>query len=896
MKLFPLSLKDKAKTWLNSLRPYSIRNWGNLQSVFLQKFFPTHRTSALKKEISNFKAMEDEKFFACWERFKEIVTACPHHGFDNWMLVSYFYEGMSPPMKQLLETMCGGDFMNKNPDEAFQFLDYVAEVSRSWDEPIVKELSRDRTMNRARASGVYTLPEGLDVQAKFATVMRRLDDLEAKGVQEVQIVNEGGHTSNILAILHIPTLIIRVGGIIQIYHGGEVTMASFNSKETDFKVIKLMGNKVFNHKRHKVGDKTLEILEVLKQVKINIPLLDMIKQVPAYAKFLKDLCTAIVKYKDPGCPTISIQIGASFVERALLDLGASVNLLPYSIYKQLGLGELKATTITLSLADRSIKVPKGVVEDVLVQVEKFYYPVDFVVLDTKPLKKGLSFGNMIVEMNVFNLCKQPMGHDDVENEEACFIEALVQEHTEKLMEENIDEFFSTIVKEECVQVATEWKEKYTIQYLNSVEKDEESKKEEVEISKPELKPLPHGLNKATTKKAKSLMQDVVRNEVLKLLDAGIIYPISNSSWVSPTQVVPKKSGITVMKNDEGKLIPTRLTTGWRVCIDFRKLNAVAKKNHFPLPFLDQVLERVAGHDYYCFLDGYSGYFQIAIALEDQDKTTFKCPFGTYAYRRIPFGLCNAPATFQRCMLSIFNDMVERIMEVFMDDLTIYGKTFDDCLLNLKKVLKRCIEKDLVLNWEKCHFMATSRVVLGHIISKEDAEFIWTKACQEAFKRLKLLLTTTPIVRPPNWSLPFELMCDASDYAVGAVLGQREDGKPYVVYYASKTLNDAQKNYTTTENELLAVVFALDKFRNYLLGISIDKQGVENVVADHLSRVKVESHFEEAQINDEFPDDTLCAVDKLPWFTNIENYLPTGELPSEWNMETKKYFLSQAKHY
>ena len=163
MKLFPLSLKDKAKTWLNSLRPYSIGNWGDLQSMFLHKFFPTHRTSTLKNEILNFKAMEDENFFACWERFREIVAACPHNRFENWMLVSYFYEGMSPPMKQLLETMCGGDFMNKNPDEAFQFLDYVAEVSRSWEEPTVKEPPRDRTMNRVRASGVYTLIESLDV-------------------------------------------------------------------------------------------------------------------------------------------------------------------------------------------------------------------------------------------------------------------------------------------------------------------------------------------------------------------------------------------------------------------------------------------------------------------------------------------------------------------------------------------------------------------------------------------------------------------------------------------------------------------------------------------------------------------------------------------------------------
>ena len=155
-----------------------------------------------------------------------------------------------------------------------------------------------------------------------------------------------------------------------------------------------------------------EMLEVLRQVKVNIPLLDMIKQVPTYAKFLKDLCTvkrslkvnrkaflteqvsAIignktpVKYKDPGCPTISVNIGGTSVEKALLDLGASVNLIPYSVYKRLGLGELKPTSITLSLADRSIKIPKGTIEDVLIQVDKFYYPVDFVVLDTEPVTVG----------------------------------------------------------------------------------------------------------------------------------------------------------------------------------------------------------------------------------------------------------------------------------------------------------------------------------------------------------------------------------------------------------------------------------------------------------------------------------------------------------------------------
>ena len=209
--------------------------------------------------------------------------------------------------------------------------------------------------------------------------------------------------------------------------------------------------------------------------------------------------------------------------------------------------------------------------------------------------------------------------------------------------------------------------------------------------------------------------------MLKLLQVSIIYPISDSPWVSPTQVMPKKYGITVLQNDKGEEVSTRLTSSWRVCIDYRKLNTVTKKDHFPLLFMAQVLERVSSHPFYCFLDGYSGYFQIEIDVENQEKTTFTCPFGIYAYRRMPLGLCNAPVTFQICMLSIFSDMVEHIMEVFIDDITIYGSTFEECLVNLETVLSRCIEKDLALNWEKCHFMVHQGIVLGHIIFKKDIE-------------------------------------------------------------------------------------------------------------------------------------------------------------------------------
>ena len=192
------------------------------------------------------------------------------------------------------------------------------------------------------------------------------------------------------------------------------------------------------------------------------------------------------------------------------------------------------------------------------------------------------------------------------------------------------------------------------------------------------------------------------------MDVGVIYPIADSKWVSLTQVVPKKSGVTVVANENNELIPTRVTSGWRVCIDYRKLNAGTRKDHFPLPFVYQMLERVAGHEFYCFLDGYSGYNQIEITLEDQEKTTFTCPFDTFAFRKMPFGLCNAPGTFQRCMMGIFNDMTEIILEIFMDDFSVFGDSFEICLENLLKVLERCQEKNLVLNWEKCHFMVTQR--------------------------------------------------------------------------------------------------------------------------------------------------------------------------------------------
>ena len=188
------------------------------------------------------------------------------------------------------------------------------------------------------------------------------------------------------------------------------------------------------------------------------------------------------------------------------------------------------------------------------------------------------------------------------------------------------------------------------------------------------------------------MKEVVKREVLKWLNAGFIYAISYSPWVSPIHVVPKKDGMTMIRNERTELIPTRTMAGLRVCIDYRKLNTATIKDHYPLPFIDKMLDRLAGHSLYCFLDGYSRYNQINKALEDQEKTIFTCPFCTFAFRRMSFGLCNAPAFFQRCMMSIFLDLVEESMEIFMDDFSVYGSRFESCLEILGTILQMCKEK------------------------------------------------------------------------------------------------------------------------------------------------------------------------------------------------------------
>ncbi|XP_027156212.1 uncharacterized protein LOC113756982, partial [Coffea eugenioides] len=729
-------------------------------------------------------------------------------------------------------------------------------------------------------------------------------------------------------------------------------------------------------------EKEKELLDVFRKVEINIPLLDAIKQIPKYAKFLKDLCThkrklrgderiavgenvsAMLQRKlppkcgDPGMFTIPCKIGNTPIRKAMLDLGASINVMPKTIFASLNLGPLKETAIIIQLADRTNAYPEGLVEDVLVQVNELVFPADFYILDMgdekslnpSPILLGrpflstartkidvnegtlsMEFDSETVNFNIFEAMKYPEESNSVFA--LSVIEPFVQEtfeldgkdamevalikHLELGVTLDVDLREDLLHAVEALHSLPPVSPRYELTSLFVPEAQTKLLPSVVQAPELELKPLPKHLKYAflgdretlpviisahlspsqedrlvrilrehkeaigwsiadikgispslcmhrirleddakpvrqAQRRLNPLMMEVVKKEILKLLEVGIIFAISDSPWVSAVQVIPKKAGVTVEENQEGDMVPVRKATGWCQCIDYRRLNSVTKKDHFPLPFIDQMVERLAGRVYYCFLDGFSGYFQIAIAPEDQEKTTFTCPFGTFAYRRMPFGLCNAPATFQRCMV--------------------------------------------------------------------------------AFDKLKESLTSPPVIQPPDWSLPFEMMCDASDYAVGAVLGQRIGRAPHAIYYASRALSGAPLNYSTTEKELLAVVFALEKFKSYLLGAKVivffdhaalryllakkdakprmirwilllqefdleirDKSGAENLVADHLSRLL--TNQEDLPLRESFPEEQLLVIDSsIPWYADIVNFLVTNQLPAGWSKAKKDKLKSDVKHY
>ncbi|CAN6685846.1 unnamed protein product [Malus baccata var. baccata] len=913
MKAFPFSLMEKAKDWLYELAPGTVTSWESMKRAFLEKFFPTSRVILLRKKICGIQQDESESFPTYYERFKSLVASCPQHQMKEELLLQYFYEGLLLIERQMLDASTGGALVDKTPMAAntlisnrvlnAQQYEGVGQRSNPRQHQVNEVVEGPKVQNMAACgvcsmqghltdkcpqlienggwetlnavgfgnqyqprndpfSNTYNLgwrdhpnfkwrePQQGQQQSTFrqqprVSIKSRLHQLNPKhnppknqGMQTRdkkvdELEKQVGQIAEFMGQfreqgkLPSSTVVNPKGGFesakaITLRSGKHVGSDPQHSKSRSNEVEELMieveerkrptakveiplpqalcdpkssnmsnrGKNVSNtvptnvfpsnvpfpnrFKQTKKEEAEKDILETFRKVQVNIPLLDAIKQVPRYAKFLKELCTtrkristkevvkvgenvsAILqrklppKCKDPGSFTIPCVIGNTRFESAMLDLGASINdhfdnlrgdALELVIAQGKNMKYIEtATKETHGMHEDSIVVPPS--EDIIEMPPT---------LELKPLPSHLRY--------VF------LGED--ETLPVIISSSLTAQEESKLVR---------VLKE--YKTAIGW----TLADIKGISLTTCMHRILLEEGSKTSREAQRRLNPP--------MMEVVKKEIIKLLDCGVVYPISDSRWVSPVQCVPKKSGVTVVANPENELVPQRIQTGWRVCIDYRKLNTTTRKDHFPLPFIDQMLER------------------------------------------------------------------------FMKDLS--------------KVAQP----------------------LCHLLQKEVA-FEFTKACTTSFNQLKELLTTAPIIVPPDWSLPFELMCDASDYALGAVLGQRKDKRPHVIYYASRTLNDAQLNYSTTEKELLAVVFTLDKFRSYLIGTKVivftdhaalkylltkkeakprlirwmlllqefnieirDKKGSENVVADHLSRMV---HNEESiPIAETFPDEQLLSIKLLSY--------------------------------
>nr|GEU44422.1 reverse transcriptase domain-containing protein [Tanacetum cinerariifolium] len=604
---------------------------------------------------------------------------------------------------------------------------------------------------------------------------------------------------------------------------------------------------------------------------------------------------------------------------ALTDLGASINLMPLSVWNKLSLPELSPTCMTLELADRSISRPVGVAEDVFVKVGTFHFPTDFVVVhfaDPRvPLFLGRSFlnteralidvfegeltlrvGKEAITFNLDKTSRYSANYNDMTSNRINVIDMACEEYSQEVFSfsdviasGNPTPYFDPIVSTSSSTLTPFGDSDFLLEevdallaleddstspkvdqsyfdpkgdillleaflnddpslspptqgnYFPQVRKElkiYEAKTDKSSIDEPpevELKDLPPHLEYTflegddkfpiiiakylsdeeetalltvlkSHKRAiawklfdikgidpefcthKILMEDefepavqhhrrvnpkiynVIKNEVLKLLDSVLIYPISDSPWVSPVQCVSKKDGFTVVENEENKLIPTRLVMVWRVCIDYRKLNEATRKDHFPLPFMDQMLERLAGNKYYCFLDERLPTVACLLGYAmHREKSHFMVKEGIIIGHKISNNGIKVDKAKVDVIAKLPHPTTVKGIRSILGHAGFYQRFIKD-FSKISRPMNRLLEKD--------------------------TPFFFSNACVEAFLTLKRKLTEALILIAPDWDFPFELMCDASDFAIGAVQGQRQEKHFRPIHYASKIMTEAESNYTT----------------------------------------------------------------------------------------------------
>nr|GEY01464.1 reverse transcriptase domain-containing protein [Tanacetum cinerariifolium] len=849
----------------------------------------------LRNEITRFQQRFDESFYEAWDRFNDLLRACPHHGFSELYQLDTFYNAL-----------------NVNDQDSLNSAAVVTKVSTSSSTPAVssevfelKDMVRALLLdkkNQSSATAQSSTPAPVkavklncvtcggthsyqNCPATNGNVYR--DNIQGYVSQAVAAnYNQGNNGGNFnQGQLHRPQVNQPPAYQAPIPKTQSVTQTDFESyiKANDA-VLRNMQNQGQNVQNQCQGLQTqiANLTDMLSKFMssntvsssgsgsgklpsntITNPKEDLKEFASTFKAFIgnkeklsemartlmNEHCSVVIlnklprKLRDPGKFLIPCEFPGMDECLAIADLGASINLMPLSMWEGLLLPEFTLTRMTLKLTDRSVSKPIGIAKDVSVKVGVFHFPADFVVKELKVCE---------AKTVKYSIDEPP----EVELKD-------LPPHLEYTFLEGDNKLPVIIAKE----------------------LGDEEKSALIKVLKSHKRAITWKLSDIQGINLEFYTHKILMEEDYKPA-------VQHQRQVNPKihDVIKKEGGFTVVENEENELIPTRLVTGWRVCIDYQKLNKATSKDHFPLPFMDQMLERLAGNEYYCFLDGFSGYFQIPIDPRDQEKTTFTCPYETFAYRRMPFGLCNAPGMFQRCMLAIFYDMVEKTMEVFMDDFSVFGNSFENCLSRLDKMLQRCEDTNLCLNWEKSHFMVKKGIVLGHKIFKNGIEVdkakvnvitklphpTTVKDCIKAFQMLKKKLTKAPIWIAPNWDMPFEFMCDASDFAICAVLGQRHEKHFKPIHYASKMMTDAESNRGVCIQKILVLSHHEQKhsaYGSFRPQVSLCQKGCQGEIA---LKTPYENVLDPKEINETFPLETLSMVtfrgdSSASWFADFANY-------------------------
>nr|GEU38816.1 reverse transcriptase domain-containing protein [Tanacetum cinerariifolium] len=628
LMLFPFSLEGGSRTWLEKEPSRFIHTWEDLVSKFVNYFFPPSKTTNLKNDITNFQQKFKETFSEAWDHFKDLFCKCPHHGFSKLHQINTFYISLTQFDQDSLNADAGGNLLNHMPRDALTIIENKSKVHMVKELVLMNKANQQASVKAVKETCVTCGGPHLYYEC-LATDSNTLTLLQPRGptIKE-EVERETEATKDKVKITSLESTAHVQPSVVQILIAKAEVARKPKPKLSIPYPLRLNGQKLCE----KANNQIFKFLQIFQRLHFDISfsgaLLHMLKFASTFKILLSNKEKLFGLASTPLNENCSAVLLKKFHEK-LRDPDKFLILCDFPELKE-----------CLALADLGASI----------NLMPLFVSKKLSLLELTPTHMTLELVNRSVAILV-SVAEDVF----VKVGKFYFLADFV------VIDYDVDPRVPLILGRPFLRKARAL----------------------IDIHEDDFKSVVQH-----QRRVNSNIYKVIKKEVIKLLDARFIYPISDNLWVSLVHCVPKKGGVIVVDNEDNEFIPTRLVTRWRICIDYHKLNDAIRKDHFSLPYMDQMLERLTGNKYYCFLDGFYGYFQILIDPQDQEKTTFTCPCGTFAYQRMPFDLCNAPGTFQRCMMVIFHEMIEEIIEVFLDDFLVFGDYFSSCLSHLDKNAKK----------------------------------------------------------------------------------------------------------------------------------------------------------------------------------------------------------------